>query len=175
MQRKKERPVVKETFAKSAITTTNNDPEVIKFVSAFPKGFIFTLPIVDENGKQVYQFDANGEKKLPQFKQYSFTPFVERDRHGKIDADGGYSFFITSEALHGEDHPRIMKRLNELKSNPMNKLCMEDDHFKKRNPHAFAVTEQLNEKEKIIAERDARIKALEEKLGFKQSGSTTEG
>lgn len=135
------------------------------FVSLFPD-YHFNIPILDEHGEKVYHSDANGNNKLPSFKEFTFKKVPFRDKvTGKIDMKKTVSAFVTSVADHGKDFERILHRLNKLRQNPKNKLYTERQHFENTNPQAFSISEASAAKDLVIDAQAAKIKELEDKLG----------
>jgi hypothetical protein len=166
--------MAKKNIAANADTLAVNDlkPEdgAIKFISKIPD-FHFILPVLDDAGKQVIKYDANGGKPLPEIKEYHFTKvYAQKGSDGKPDPSTAYCFFIASQSTHGKDFQRIVDNLNKHKTNPRFQLFTEDDYFANRNPEAFRIAKEKSELEDAIAQKNARIEELEKRLGFKKQG-----
>jgi hypothetical protein len=164
--------MARKTLASNAAPIGVNDQstpvDAVKFICDYPE-YHFLMKVMDDAGNQVTHTDADGNGKLPSYKDYHFTTVITKDKvTGKADPNGRYSFFIVSKAKHGKDFEPILKRLEELKKQPHAKLFTEDEHFKRRNPEAFNIAKTVSELESKIDERDAKIKALEEKLNYKR-------
>ena len=152
----------------SSDRTVSDENVQVKFVCNYPE-FGFSIEELDKDGNEVFHTDANGNKKLKNYKQYVFSKVTVRDpKTGKVDTRGAYSIFIVEKSVHGKDFDRMVKHLNKLMANPRNKLYDEDSHFERRNPEAYRIAKKTMELE---SERDSlknKVDELERKLGFKK-------
>jgi hypothetical protein len=88
-------------------------------------------------------------------------------RDSRADQNLAYSIFIVDPEKHGDIlASRLTQRLEELRTNPGNRLYTSEDHFAKRNPEAFRIAKEKSDLENTISSKDARIEELEKKLGF---------
>jgi hypothetical protein len=143
--------------------------DAVKFISEFREQF-FMMPVLDENGKQVVNTNAEGNKTTKAFKQYEFTKVSgHKNKDGKIDPTTAFCFFIVEREKYGTDFQRIVDKLTALSKNPINKMYTADDHFKKRNPEAFRIAREKQDLEDKLSEKDRLIEELNKKLGFKRN------
>ncbi|MCW8966099.1 MAG: hypothetical protein OQK82_05375 [Candidatus Pacearchaeota archaeon] len=144
-------------------------PDSIKYICEFKNGYMFVMPLLDNNGEVVYKTDAKGNNKVPETVEYKFTNVTgHKNLDGKVDPNTAFSFFNVSKEVHGADYDRIVAKLDKECKNPRNKMFREDDHFKKRNPEAFKIAEEKAKMERMITqikeEKDAKIAELEKQL-----------
>jgi hypothetical protein len=143
--------------------------EAVKFISEFREQF-FMMPVLDENGKQVLNTDAEGNKETKAFKRYDFVKVDgHKNKDGKIDPTTAFSFFICDPEKQGADYKRFLDKLTALSKNPINKMYTADDHFKRRNPEAFRIAREKQDLEEKLSEKDRLIEELNKKLGFKRN------
>lgn len=164
--------MAKKNISDNAEKLGSNDVEVkgdaVKFISDFQEQ-LFMLPVLDENGKQAFNTDADGNKKVKAFKTYQFTKVSgHKNKDGKIDPTTAFSFFVVDPEKHGTDYKRILEKLTALSKNPINKMYTADDHFKKRNPEAYRIAKDKQELEDKLSEKDRLIEELNKKLGFQK-------
>jgi hypothetical protein len=166
--------MAKKSIAANAEKMAANDAKpttegAVKYVSGYPN-FGFMVYVKDEKGEQVFHTDANGNARLPTTKEYHFARVNVKDaKTGKFDQNLAYSIFIADPAVQKGDFDAIVKRLEELRKNPINKMHNDEDWFKQRNPEAFRIAKEKSEIEAVLSAKDARIEELERKLGFKKA------
>jgi hypothetical protein len=163
--------MAKRSISANAENIGNGDKKAseggVKYISDF-SDYSFLMKAYDEDGKQTFHSDANGNGRLPDIKEYHFAPIraVKNPATGQIDPNTAYSIFIVDPKVHGKDFDRIIDRLEALRKDPFQKLYTADDHFARRNREAFNIAKRSEELEEKLSEKDARIKELEAKLGF---------
>lgn len=128
--------------------------------------YIFQIPLLDVDGKQVMEGDAYGNNKLRKYKEFRFTAIPpKKNKDGLYDRTERYCFFDCEEEKLGEDYDAIVKLLEKLCKNPnFTKMYTKKDFDKRRNPEAFAISEKLAAKDAELSAKDAEIKALNDKL-----------
>lgn len=140
----------------------------VKFISTFTDSFVFLMNEFDEAGNKLFHTDANGNSKVPNIKEFKFVKVPpHKDKHGNWDKTTGFQFFIVDPAIYGDvEYDRILAYLNKLKEDKRYKLYTEDEYFQYRNPEAHRISQKLAEKDAVIADKDAKIKELESRLGL---------
>lgn len=140
--------------------------DYIEAFYCYQKEYHFALPVLDENGKVVCQFDNNGNKRFdqPLTKKYVFDrlPVID-ELSKKIKADEFESWFAVREDMEQKD--QLLAYLRD-KSSPRNsvgsKIVTEEEYIRRKNPLVFetsvkhdAEKEELN---KRIADLEAQLK-----------------
>jgi hypothetical protein len=146
-----------------------SNEKTVKFISTFP-AFHFMIDSIGPDGKRETHTDADGNNKLPSFRQYEFARVAgHRDsKTGKINPDTAFSFFIADPEKHGRDFQLIVDKLTELSKNALYKVYSEDDYFKLRNPEAYRIAVKNAEYETTIEDLKKKNEDLERRLGFKK-------
>lgn len=128
------------------------------------------LMVKDADGKQAYHTDSHGNSKLPDVKEFHFTPvYAQKGKMGMYEANTAYCFLICSLELLGEFYDQMIEYLEKLRKNPINKLFLEDEWDKNRNPEAHAANEKVSALESEVESKERRIKELEDQLGLSNS------
>ena len=124
----------------------------------------------DADGKWLYHTDLHGNSKLPDVKEFHFTPvYAQKGKMGMYEANTAYCFFICSLELLGEFYDQMIDYLEKLRKNPINKIFLEDEWDKNRNPEAHAANEKVSELEDALEKETRRREELEKQLGLSNS------
>jgi len=133
------------------------------YVEAFycyQKEYHFSLPVLDENGKTVYKFDSNNNKRhdQPATKTYVFErlPVID-ELSKKIKADEFESWFAVKEGM--EQKEQLLAYLRD-KSSARNcvasKIVTEEEYIRRKNPLVFETSVKHD------AEKDALQKRIDD-------------
>jgi hypothetical protein len=145
------------------------DCESFEVVSHYKDGFGFMTSELDEKGEKVFSIDANGNSKVQKHKMWTFEKVHVADPEtGKVSSKLGYCVFVAAKSTHGKYFLPIIKELNRLFKDPSNKLYTMDGHYQYRNPEAFRISKQIEEKDNEINRLKNREKELLDKLGLRK-------
>lgn len=163
--------MARKNIAASAEKQGENDVKAtenaVKFICDFPS-CKFVLKKLGEDGNPTFHTDANGNGKSVDVEEFNFTQVMSKNKDGKVDTSKSFCFFIADPDKHGKNFKRIVDILTKKCLNPMDKMYLEEDHFKKRNPEAFNIAKEKAELEDKLTAAEARAKELEAKLGFQK-------
>lgn len=126
----------------------------------YQKQYSFPLPKLDENGKEVYQTDKDGNNKSPLYDtfQFQYLPVIDKDTH-KVKVNDPRCFFtVESDNANAE---RLLKYLTQKIADKHTKIVDEETYLKKENPEAFRIAEAKREAEDKYS---TQIKDLQDRL-----------
>lgn len=141
----------------------NEDGKITFYASQ--KKYTFSLPVLDENGKPIYDTDGHGNNRTIRTKRYSFEylPVLDPDTN-KIKPNDPWCFFTVNK--DDPDADRLLKYLEDASSpqkSKITKVMNEATYQEKKNPEAYKANLEKKALHDEVESLKKEIEALKSK------------